>query len=72
MAVLAFGPVEYSVLPPQVHFTAMSPTGVPAAVSNDIAIPDLDLPVRDGFSVDIKARGHTANLLKLNKLAPNP
>jgi hypothetical protein len=33
----------------------MSPTEARAAVSNGIAVPDLDLPVsiQDGFSVDI-------------------
>jgi len=57
-------PLEYLVLPaapffrynnhPQVHFPAMSPTEVRAAVSNGIPVPDLDLPVRDSFNVDIQ------------------
>ena len=32
----------------------MSPTEVRAAVSNGIPVPDLDLPVRDSFIVDIQ------------------
>jgi len=32
----------------------MSPTEVRAAVSNGIPVPDLDLPVRDSFNVDIR------------------
>jgi len=32
----------------------MSPTEVRAAVSNGIPVPDLDLPVRESFNVDIQ------------------
>ena len=32
----------------------MSPTEVRAAVPNGIPVPDLDLPVRESFNVDIQ------------------